>query len=369
MTRLNDLYDQQGQSPWVDNLKRSYMTGGTLEQMIRDGIRGVTSNPTIFEKAMSVGTDYDDQFSELAKTESVEDSYWEMVIKDVGDACAIMRSVYDESGGSDGFVSIEVSPALALDGPATTESARYLWERLGAPNVMVKIPATEAGIEPIRTMISEGTNINVTLIFGLERYAKVIEAYISGLEALAESGAENLAKVNSVASFFVSRVDTEVDNRLEKIGTPEAMALKGKAAVAQAQLAYELFQQKFSGPRWDALASKGAKVQRTLWASTSTKNPDYPDLLYVDSLIGPNTVNTMPDATIEAYLDHGTIARTIDADVDGAKATLAALENVGISIADVAVTLENEGVASFTKSYDQLLQVLADKYEALREAQ
>jgi len=368
MTRLNDIYEMHGQSPWVDNLKRSYMTGGTLQQMIRDGVRGVTSNPTTFQKAIAAGSDYDDQFASLAQTHSVEDAYWELVITDVADACTVMRSVYDDSGGHDGFVSIEVSPALALDASGTTESARHLHERIDLPNLMVKIPGTQPGLAPIQTMISEGRSINVTLIFGIERYGDVIEAYISGLEEHVASGATNLARINSVASFFISRVDTEVDRRLEKIGTPEAMQLRGKAAVAQAKLAYRMFRQKFSGPRWDALAAKGAKVQRPLWASTSTKNPEYPDLLYVDSLIGPDSVNTMPDATIEAFNDHGTVARTIDADVADAQAVIDQLKAVGVDMVDVGRTLENEGVASFTKSYDELLQVLADKYEALRDA-
>jgi transaldolase len=217
-------------------------------------------------------------------------------------------------------------------------------------------------------MISEGRNINVTLIFSIERYAEVIEGYIAGLEQLAASGATNLGKVNSVASFFVSRVDTEVDRRLDEIGTPEALELKGKAAVAQAKLAYQLFRDKFSGDRWSALAELGAKVQRPLWASTSTKNPSYPDLLYVDSLIGSDSVNTMPDVTIEGFLDHGTVARTVDADVQAARGVMDKLAEVGVDMADVAQTLENEGVASFVKSYDELLQVLADKYEALRES-
>jgi transaldolase len=368
MTTLNDLYNQQQQSPWIDNLKRSYITAGTLEKMIKDGIRGVTSNPTIFQKAIAGGSDYDEQFAGLASTHSVEDAYWELVIQDVDNACKVMRSVYDDSDGHDGFVSIEVSPALALDEPGTTESARHLHERIAQPNVMVKIPATQACVPSIQTMISEGRNINVTLIFSIERYAAVIEAYIVGLETLLDNGTTNLARVNSVASFFISRVDTEVDRRLDEIGTPEAAALKGKAAVAQGQLAYKLYLDKFSGERWERLAQHGAKAQRPLWASTSTKNPAYPDLLYVDQLIGPNTVNTMPDQTVDAFLDHGTVARTIDADFADAEQAMSDLKKVGVDMADVAITLENEGVASFTKSFDELLQVLADKYEALRES-
>ncbi len=368
MTRLNDLFDQQGQSPWVDNLKRSYMTTGELQNMMQRGVRGVTSNPTIFQKSISAGTDYDEQFSELAQTHSVEDAYWELVIKDVSDACDVMRSVFDTSGGNDGFVSIEVSPALALDEAGTTESARQLWQRIDKPNLMVKIPATQQGIKPIQTMITEGANVNVTLIFSLDRYAAVIEAYLAGLEAYLANGADDLSHVNSVASFFISRVDTEVDRRLGDVSDDRAASLMGKAAVANACMAYKLFQERFSGERWEALAAKGAKVQRPLWASTSTKNPAYPDLLYVDSLIGPDTVNTMPDTTVEAFADHGVVARTIDSDYAGAEQVLTDLDSVGIDVQDVAKTLENEGVASFTKSYDELLQVLADKYEALRDA-
>jgi transaldolase len=232
------------------------------------------------------------------------------------------------------------------------------------PNLLVKIPATAAGVPAIQKMIGEGRSINITLIFSLERYAEVIEAYLSGLETLAAAGGD-LAATNSVASFFVSRVDTETDRRLDGIGTPDALALRGKAAVAQAQLAYKLFTEQFGGPRWEALATKGARVQRPLWASTSTKNPTYPDLLYVDSLMGPDTVNTLPDATIDAFLDHGTIARTVDADLGGAQAVLDGLAQVGVDMADVAATLESEGVASFTKSFDELIQSLTDKANAL----
>lgn len=367
MTRLNELFDKHGQSPWIDNLKRSYITKGELAQLMKDGVRGVTSNPTIFEKAITAGNDYDDQFGELAQKHSVEDAFWELVIKDVSDACDIMAPMYQSSGGNDGFVSIEVSPALALESKATEEAARDLHERISKDNLMVKIPATEPGVAPIRQMIAEGRNVNVTLIFSLERYEKVIDAYIDGVEEFAKTGGD-LSKINSVASFFVSRVDTEVDRRLEAIGTDEAMQMRGKAAVAQAQAAYGLFLEKFNTERWKELANKGAKVQRPLWASTSTKNPDYPDTLYVDSLIGPDTVNTMPDPVVEKFNDHGTVARTVDADIEGAREQLRKLVQVGVDIADVGVTLENEGVASFTKSYDDLLAVLTDKYEALREA-
>ena len=364
MTRLHDLFAQQGQSPWIDNLTREGIRGGRLKSLVADGIRGVTSNPTIFQKAMSSGDAYDEQFSKLARSMSTEDAYWAMVSDDIRGALSVLRPVYDESDGSDGFVSLEVSPALAADTDGTIESARHLHETIARPNLMVKIPATAEGVPAIQAMLAEGRNINITLIFGLERYASVIEAYLAALESLAAAGQE-LGEVASVASFFVSRVDTEADRRLDALGTQEALALKGKAAVAQARLAYQLFLEKFSGPRWDALVAKGARVQRPLWASTSTKNPEYPDLLYVDNLIGPDSVNTLPDATVEAFCDHGTVARTIDEGVDEALRVLDGLGALGIDLADVASTLEDEGVASFSKSYDELLQSLEDKRSQL----
>ena len=357
MNRLQQLYAEQGQSPWLDNLSRPALASGRLATMVADGIRGVTSNPTIFQKAMLGSSDYDEQFRALLKNYSVEEAYWEMAFKDINDALAVLRPVYDESNGVDGFVSLELAPALAHDTAASIEEARRFHERVNEPNLFVKIPATAEGVPAIQQMIAEGRSINITLIFSLSRYAEVVEAYIAGLEAYHG----DLTKVASVASFFVSRVDTEVDRRLETIGTREALALRGKAAVAQAKVAYQIFLQRFSGPRWQALADRGARVQRPLWASTSVKNPAYPDLLYVDNLIGPGTVNTLPDVTIEAYLDHGTIARTIDQEVDEAKATLDKLEAAGIDLGDVARTLEDEGVAAFSKSFDELIQALNDK--------
>jgi transaldolase len=364
MTKLHDLYNQVGQSPWLDNLKRDYLVGGAdgeLARMAHDGIRGVTSNPTIFQKAISGGTAYDEQFRSLIKEHSVEDAYWELVVTDIENALDILRPVYDESGGEDGFVSIEVAPAIANDTEASIKSAAFFHDRINRPNLFVKIPATAAGIPAIKEMTSRGKSINITLIFSLSRYAEVIEAYLSGLEACEG----DLSKVHSVASFFVSRVDTEVDRRLEAVGADEALSLRGQAAVAQAKLAYRLFQKQFSGPRWEALAARGAKVQRPLWASTSTKNPAYDDLLYVETLMGPHTVNTMPDATIEAFNDHGTVACTVDQGVDGAASVLKRIEGHGVSMEDVARTLEEEGVAAFVKSYDELVQALSDKANAL----
>jgi transaldolase len=362
-TKLHELFEEQGQSPWLDNLKRGYLTGGQLQRLIGDGIRGITSNPTIFQKAISGSPDYDDQFKQLADRHTeVIDSYWAMVVQDIETALAAMRPVYDESHG-DGFVSVEVAPDLARDTEGTIRSARALHERIAEPNLMVKIPATAEGVPAIRQMIAEGRSINITLIFSIDRYADVIEAYLSGLEQYEGDP----SGVHSVASFFVSRVDTEVDRRLEKIGSEEALALRGKAAVAQAKLAYKLFRERFAGDRWDRLAARGATLQRPLWASTSTKNEAYPDTLYIDSLIGPDTVNTIPDATIEAFEHHGTVARTVDVDVDGAAEVMERLGALGVDLDDVGRVLEEEGVASFAKSFDELMTALEQKQRELAE--
>lgn len=366
MTLLHQLFSEGGQSPWIDNLSRDSIRSGRLANLVDQGIRGVTSNPAIFQKAMA-GTDiYVDDFARLIEGGSIEKAFWEMATADVTAALEIFHPLYEQSGGQDGFVSLEVSPRLAYDTEATIKDSRGFHETIKMPNLFVKIPATEPGIPAIRQMISEGRNINITLIFSLQRYEAVIEAYISGLEALDQAGGD-LSKVHSVASFFVSRVDTEVDRRIERLvaeggeGASALEGLRGKAAVAQAKLAYQLFEQKFSGQRWDALQAKGAHRQRPLWASTSTKNPAYPDLLYVDNLIGPDTVNTMPDATIEAFSDHGKVQRTVDRDVDQARAALDALAEAGIDMHDVSRQLEEEGVAAFSKSYDELLQALETK--------
>jgi transaldolase len=364
MTKLDELYRDHGQSPWLDNLKRAYLETGQLVKLRDEGIRGVTSNPTIFQRAIEGSADYDDQFRELVKRKTVEASYWDMVVDDVTAALGVLRPVYDGSSGEDGFVSIEVAPSLAHDTEGTIAAARELHERIAQPNLFVKIPATAAGVPAIRQMFAEGRNINITLIFSLDRYLEVMEAYLSGLESFASTGGDP-GGVHSVASFFVSRVDTEVDRRLDAIGTDEATRLRGRAAVAQAQTAYQSFLATFAGPRWEALAAKGAHLQRPLWASTSTKNPAYADLLYVDTLIGPNTVNTLPDATIDAFLDHGTLARTVDADPAAASAVLASLAAAGVDLHDVARVLEDEGVSAFVKSFDELMQSLEDKAATL----
>lgn len=366
MTKLQRLYAEQGQSPWLDNLKRGWITSGELARRIESGIRGITSNPTIFQKAIEGHADYDDAFRQLSKDGiRVEDAYWALVVDDIVHALGLLAPLYEESSGGDGYVSIEVAPGLARDTDGTIAAARQLHRRINRPNLLVKIPATAEGIPAIKAMIAEGHSINITLIFSLERYGEVIEAYMAGLEQLRAAGGD-LSRVHSVASFFVSRVDTEVDRRLEGLGSERARALLGRGAVAQARCAYTMFRQRFSGPRWQALADAGAALQRPLWASTSTKNPNYPDTLYFDSLIGPDTVNTLPEATIEALEDHGTLARTIDRDPAEAQAVLDALTEVGIDLADVGRVLEEEGIASFTKSFDELLSSLAAKAAELR---
>jgi transaldolase len=363
MNRLQQLYAEQGQSPWLDNLQRGYLTSGQLAKLVAEGIRGLTSNPTIFQRAMEGSEDYDDQLADLVKAGgNVVDHYWAMALRDIRGALDVFAPLYESSNGRDGFASVEVAPDLAHDTAGTIASARRLHETIARPNLLVKIPATAEGVPAIRQMISEGRSINVTLIFSLDRYNDVMEAYLQGLEAY--DG--DLSKVHSVGSFFISRVDTEVDRRLDEIGTDEALALRGRAAIAQAKLAYQLFREAHTGPRWERLSDRGARVQRPLWASTSTKNSRYPDTLYVDNLIGPDTVNTLPDKTIADFNDHGTLARTVDADVDGAKATWQALHDVGVDMDDVADVLEQEGVASFQKSFDELLGALSTKSAELR---
>ncbi len=369
--RLHDLYAEQGQSAWLDNLRRDYITSGKLVEIRDGGARGLTSNPSIFQKAIQGSADYDEQFHELiadnadGNTHDVIEDYWSLVIQDIHGACDVFSKMYDHSNGVDGYVSVEVAPNLAHDGPGTESAARELHERINRRNLMVKIPGTEEGLAPIQQMIAEGRSINVTLIFSLPRYADVIEAYIAGLEQLAADPEADLSKVASVASFFISRVDVEVDKRLEANGSDEALALRGKAAVAQGKLAYKLFAEQFSGPRWDALAARGARVQRPLWASTGAKNPDYSDVLYVNELIGPDTVNTLPDATLDAFVDHGTVARRVDADVSDAESVWAALPGVGVDMDDVAAQLEREGVSSFAKAFDELIDALATKAAGL----
>ena len=364
-TRLHELYGRCGQSPWLDNIRRGWITGGDLERWVERGVRGLTSNPSIFQKAIASGADYDDEFrAAIDAGLDVESSYWRLVTSDISAAAAVLRGVYDESDGLDGFVSVEVAPDLARNSAATADAARRLHEQLALPNLYVKIPGTAEGLAPISQMIAEGRSINVTLIFSVERYLEVVDAYMSGLE----QNAGDLSKVSSVASFFVSRIDTEVDRRLTAIGTFEALQLRGKAAIANAKIAYAHFQRLCSEPRWRALAARGARPQRLLWASTSTKNPDYPDTLYVDELIGPGTVNTIPDATLEAFEHHGTVESTLAASVDEAAEVLDRIAAAGVDLEAVTVQLEDEGVAAFSKSFDELIGVLGDKADELQTA-
>jgi transaldolase len=358
---LTKLSSEHGQSPWLDNLQRGYLTSGNLASLVERGVRGLTSNPTIFQKAIQGSSDYDEQFrSEIQKGSSAREAYWELVLQDIHGALDVFASLYSQTKGSDGFVSVEVDPSLAHDTAGTLSAARLLHERIARPNVMIKIPATQAGLPAIREMIAEGRNVNVTLIFSLSRYQDVMDAYIDGLEQRMASGSP-VSNIASVASFFISRVDNEIDKRLDALSTPAALALRGTAAVNQARLAYAAFQKTFSGPRWEALAKAGASVQRPLWASTSTKNPAYPDTMYVDQLIGPDTVNTLPDATLEAFADHGTLARTIDQNLGVSRRQWAELAMNAIDVDEVAAQLEAEGVASFIKSFDELIGVLEDK--------
>lgn len=371
---ITRLHTEEGQSVWVDNLRRDDFASGHLIELREAGVRGLTSNPSIFDKAICESSAYDEQFAGLVADggdgrDSTIDSYWSLVIDDIEHACDVFAALHTETGGVDGYVSLEVAPDLADDGAGTEHAARDFHERIGRPNLMVNIPATPAGIKPIFTMISEGRNVNVTLIFGLDRYGDVIEAYITGLEAFARDPDADLSQVASVASFFVSRVDVEVDRRLDEIGSPGADQLKGHAAVAQARLAYQMFRRKFSGERWEALAARGARVQRPLWASASTKNPDDPATKYVDALIGPDTVTTLPETTLNAFNRDGIVARTVDDEVEFANEVWVALAEIDIDMDDVALRLEAEGVTSFSDSFDSLIDTLHDKAVRLRQTQ
>ena len=361
-TTLHRLFGEHQQSPWLDNLRRNWIHNGELQAWLDKGVLGITSNPSIFQKAIEGSDDYTPQFRELLGAgKSVEQAYWGMVITDIEDALALTRPIYDQSNGLDGYVSVEVDPGLARDCSGTEAAARSLWNSIAEPNLYIKIPATVEGVPAIQQMIAEKRSINVTLLFSVERYRAVMEAYIAGLE----HAAGDLSAISSVASFFISRVDVAVDQRLDTIGTEQALALRGKAAVANGKLAYQAFLETFSGPRWDALVARGARAQRPLWASTGTKNPTYSDTLYVDSLIGPDTVNTIPDKTLANFLDHGTVARTVDMDVDEAQSTLAEIAALGIDLDDIARELEVAGVASFEKAFTSLLESLEAKARSL----
>jgi transaldolase len=370
--RLQELHDA-GQSIWLDSIDRRMLHDGELERRIReDALTGMTSNPTIFQKALASSNAYDEQ---IVAAEEEGLTSWELFelleTTDVRDACDRFAGVYSTTRGADGYVSIEISPGVSHDADAAVEEARRLWKTVDRPNVMVKVPGTREGAVAVRRLIAEGINVNITLLFAIEAHERVIEAYMAGLEdrIKAHQPIDGLA---SVASFFVSRVDTEIDKRLDGLMAKAAPAekerlqmLKGRAAIANAKLAYRLFQQKFAGPRWEALAKQGARVQRPLWASTSTKNPAYRDVMYVEELIGPDTVDTMPPATIDAFEDHGVVARIVDKKVAVAEALLKEIEAVGISMGEVTEKLLVDGIASFQKSFDELIAGLESKIGSL----
>jgi transaldolase len=354
-SRLHEL-SARGQSVWIDYLSRDMLESGELKRMMKkDAVVGVTSNPTIFQKAISHGNAYDEQLREvLAEEDDPKEIFLRLAVRDVEAALDTLAPVH-EANAEDGYVSLEVDPTLAYDPEATFDEAMRLHSWIDRPNLYVKIPATKPGLGAIEDCIAHGKSINVTLIFSLQRYREVVEAYLRGLERLVASGGDPAA-VRSVASFFVSRVDTEADRRLEEIGTKQALSLRGKLAIANAKLAYEHYLAAFSGPRWDFLAGKGALSQRCLWASTSTKNPEYRDVLYVEELIGPHTVNTMPEETIRAFQDHGKVeGDTVTKGVKKAHKLLEELAEVGVDVDDVTLTLEQEGVQKFADSFAELL--------------
>ena len=361
MTKLHEL-TELGQSVWLDYISRSLMASGKLQELVDQGLRGVTSNPSIFEKAIAGSDDYDEDLNRLVRDgRSVAEIYENLAMSDIRRAADVLRPVYEKSGGADGYVSLEVNPALAHDTGATIAEARRLFASLERPNVLIKVPATPAGIPAIETLIGEGVNVNVTLIFSLEQYEAVATAYIAGLEKLALAGGD-VGRVASVASFFISRVDTVVDKALEEIGNTE---IQGKIAIDNAKIAYSRFREIFSSERWQKLATESARVQRPLWASTSSKNPAYPDTLYVDNLIGPDTVNTLPPATLDDFLDHGKVATTVETDVDGARIRMAELAERGIDLDAITSKVLNEGVAAFAKSFEGLMASVAEKRRRL----
>jgi transaldolase len=350
-----------GVSVWLDDISRERLTTGNLAGLIRDRhVVGVTSNPTIFAHALASGSAYESQLADLEVREvGLEEAARAITTYDIRWGCDVLRPVYDATSGIDGRVSIEVDPRIARDSAKTIAEARALWWLVDRPNLFIKIPATEQGLPAITQCLSEGISINVTLIFALERYGQVIDAFFAGMEQAREAG-HDLSTIESVASFFVSRVDTEVDRRLDKIGTAEAAALRGKAAIANARLAYELYEERFATPRWEALRQAGARPQRPLWASTSTKDPEFPDTMYVEELVAPGTVNTMPEATLHAMADHGTVrGNTASSGYDQARQVFADLEALGIGYQDVVTVLEDEGVAKFAASWQEMLETIS----------
>jgi transaldolase len=354
---------EHGQSVWIDFISRDALRTGELAGYIEnDAVVGLTSNPTIFEQAISHGEAYDEQIREVSGPgRSAKDVFVDLAVRDITDACDLLRPVHDRTAGGDGFVSIEVDPTLAHETEATVAEARALHGRIDRPNLLVKIPATKEGLPAIEETLAHGVSVNVTLIFSLQRYTEVAEAYLRGIERLIDGGGDP-SRIASVASFFVSRVDTEADRRLQEVGHPE---LAGKLAIANAKLAYERFQEIFTSGRFKAIEAKGANRQRCLWASTSTKNPAYRDVLYAEELIGPETVDTMPVSTLRAFADHGRVARTLDADVEAAHRLLDELSAAGVDYDDVTATLEREGVDKFAKSFDELIDGIVRKQSAL----
>ena len=372
--RLRQLHDA-GQSVWLDYIDRAMLRNGALARLILDdSLMGMTSNPTIFEKALADGTAYDEQIAAVTDTLSPSQLFELVETDDVRAACDIFADVYRDARGTDGFVSIEVSPGVASDADATVEEGRRLWATVDRPNVMVKVPGTPEGAIAVRRLIGDGINVNVTLLFSIDAHAQVIEAYLAALEDRAAAGLP-IDRVASVASFFVSRVDAEIDKRLDAIAASSSdalresiLALRGRAAIANARLAYRLFTHRFAGARWERLAALGAKVQRPLWASTSAKNPAYRDVMYVETLVGPHTVNTMPPATVDAFRDHGIVALTVDKDWTAAEQLFHDLEQCGVPMRDVTDKLLADGLASFQKSFDTLIQGLERKATALGTA-
>jgi transaldolase len=369
--RLIALHDV-GQSIWLDFIDRTILQNGDLARMIReDALTGMTSNPTIFEKALAEGSEYDDQIKSAPPGLTAWDLFELVETTDVRTACDIFAETYRATNGADGYVSIEVSPGVSANTEASVAEARRLWSTVGRPNVMVKIPGTQEGAKAVRTLIADGVNVNITLLFSIDAHRSVIEASMGGLEDRLAAG-KDIAGIASVASFFVSRVDTEVDKRLDAIAAKgdaavkdRAMALKGRAAIANAKLAYQLFREMFAGERWARLAARGARLQRPLWASTSTKNPAYRDVVYVEELIGPDTVNTMPPATTVAFNDHGTVERTVDRNLREAQRVMEQLAELGIDFKDVTNKLLVDGLASFQKSFDSLIAGLEQKTKTL----
>jgi transaldolase len=359
-----------GVSVWLDDISRQRLTTGNLADLIRDKhVVGVTSNPTIFAHALASGSAYDGQLADLeTRGVGLEEAARAITTYDIRWACDVLRPVYDATSGVDGRVSIEVDPRIARDSAKTIAEARALWWLVDRPNLFIKIPATEQGLPAIAQCLSEGISINVTLIFALERYGQVMDAFLTGMEQAGQAG-HDLATMASVASFFVSRVDTEVDRRLDKIGTAEAAALRGKAAIANARLAYELYEERFATPRWEALRQAGARPQRPLWASTSTKDPAFPDTMYVEELVAPGTVNTMPESTLDAMADHGKVrGNTASSGYDQARQVFADLEALGIGYQDVVTVLEDEGVAKFAASWQEMLETISTELAAAGRA-